>query len=373
MMARAGGCFAPSEENRTVFLTGTIPGGTSEAFKAVADWSSWIVHQLQREIPELIGERAANLKSMWVWEFQRRGALHWHGVYECANPEQARTLIAGFRAIWIKALRGVAARSGVDIAKRSAKGTWAERPSVWRIDAQLAIKDPSRYLAKYLSKDPGKGGRADIAYPTRWYQCSRLLLAELRRSIVSFYTNGPKGQGGAEVSSEDLIRLSKLQDLCDYAVAFGSRYNLGVTMVFYPPKQDRAKIMELFEGCTFSDFLSKVEENRALEQRTQISFRAVKYRSIDECLSRNYLAERLFNDIGNYYRDGLTAYVNGDTIDPEDMYWIDQAAGQILYRQGIFVSQSEAPPLRGLAKQMPEDGTSGGCPSQVAFDLDIPF
>ena len=372
-IARSGGCFSPAGEGRTVFLTGTIPGGTREAFQAVADWSSWIVHQLQREIPEVIDELASNLKSIWVWEFQRRGALHWHGVYECKTTQQARLLINSFAGIWVRTMRGVAARSGVDIAKRRGRGTWKNREDLWRTDAQLAQKDPSRYLAKYLSKDPGKGGKASIPYPTRWFQCSRALLNDLKGRILTWFTSAPKPQGGGEVSDTDLSRLEVFNELSEHTVSFGCQFNAGVSIVFYISEQDRGYVMEILETCSFQELLAKVEENRHLEARTNITFRRHKYRNIDECLARNYLAERLWQDCGEHYRRELAVYVNGDTIDLEEMFWVDRTAGQILHRAGFFVSQSEAAPIRGLTQEVQEHGKSGGCHSQAELDLDIPF
>ena len=70
-IARAGGCFGSlGGRESTVFLTGTIPGGTQDAFRAVSDWSAWIVHELMTHLPRLGGLAGHEYQFVWVWEWQ---------------------------------------------------------------------------------------------------------------------------------------------------------------------------------------------------------------------------------------------------------------------------------------------------------------
>jgi hypothetical protein len=171
-----------------LLLTGTIPGGTPEAFEAVARWSSWIVKTIKTWISDK-GIEAAY--SIYVWEFQKRGALHIHYCVHCADVEKKVELLRGWREKWTEIIDGVGFRSGVDVWARKRGGTWATNKSVIQADAQVIRKSVGAYLSKYLSKNaptnevkPWESKR--FHGPVRWWGASRPLLKRCRELTEKF-------------------------------------------------------------------------------------------------------------------------------------------------------------------------------------------
>jgi hypothetical protein len=171
-----------------VLFTGTIPGGTVAAFEAVARWSSWIVKNIKTWIS---GQSIQSAYSLYVWEFQKRGALHIHYCLHCPDLQKRDRLIAGWKTKWVEIIDGVCTRSGVDLWERKKGGTWATNKAVIQADAQVIRKSVGAYLSKYLSKNaptndakPWESRR--FHGPVRWWGVSRPLLKRCRELTEKF-------------------------------------------------------------------------------------------------------------------------------------------------------------------------------------------
>lgn len=177
-LLRAGGALEKEgyQPGETVFLTGTIPGSTREAFCAIAEWSSFAVHKLKA----FIAKRVRSKLDFYVWELQKRGALHLHYAVVVPGDEDRAYILRKFRGWWEGILDEIAKRSGVDVWARGDGSTWADDKSVLQAYAQEVKKGVGQYLAKYCGKDSGKGN-ADDYYPARWWGVSRPLLELMRK------------------------------------------------------------------------------------------------------------------------------------------------------------------------------------------------
>lgn len=178
------------------FLTGTLPGSTTSAKKALQDWSSYAVNLLKAKISKL---GIHDSLSFYVWELQERGALHIHYAVHVPSETHMRILIKSFKKIWIQVIDAICERSGVDLWERSWGGTWKHKKGIIKADAQRCKKSPGAYMAKYVSKDSynpkfirDKGSQ--FLGPTRWWGCSRPLLKlmksmtlEVERIGISWY------------------------------------------------------------------------------------------------------------------------------------------------------------------------------------------
>jgi hypothetical protein len=161
-----------------LLLTGTIPGGTPESFEAVARWSSWIVKAVKTWISD---RGVASAYSIYVWEFQKRGALHIHYCIHCADVQKKVQLMAGWKKKWTEIMDAVSERSGTDVWARKKGGTWATNKAAIQADAQVIRKSVGAYLSKYLSKNAPtnevKSQESRRFYgPVRWWGVSRPLL-----------------------------------------------------------------------------------------------------------------------------------------------------------------------------------------------------
>lgn len=164
--------------DRSVFLTGTLPGSTPAAVAALAGWSAWVVKNLRQWLRDTFPQSVA----VGVWEYQKRGALHLHLVVLLADAEQAQEILQCWKTRWIKLLKTVSKKSGVDLFARADGGSWASCPDVVNAVAEPVRKSVKHYLAKYLSKGSDTT-RGTAAYPpSRWWFCDRRLLQEARES-----------------------------------------------------------------------------------------------------------------------------------------------------------------------------------------------
>lgn len=156
---------------RCVFLTGTLPGGTPQAFEALARWSGWVTQTLQ----QWVRDYAAGAQFFGVWEYQKRGALHVHLCVAVAGELESRRLKARWKNRWILALEGVSKRSGVDVFATAGGGTWRSQKWVTRTDVQTVDRSVAAYLSKYLSKGSNKCRAACRFPPSSWWFASSIL------------------------------------------------------------------------------------------------------------------------------------------------------------------------------------------------------
>lgn len=134
-------------------LTLTIPGSGFSVYRAVSAWSGYIVNRLTQII------RRAEAKGVpvhwfFVWEHQKRGALHMHwciGVVD--NPKAANLLALEIRAKWFALLEELSVKMSMDLfKKRGFSGTWRHSPEKWQYSISRIRKSVAAYFSKYLGK-----------------------------------------------------------------------------------------------------------------------------------------------------------------------------------------------------------------------------
>jgi len=118
-----------------------------DAMRALAEHSSWAVHITLKELARRLKVRSSDLRWIWCWELQERGALHLHIALELPSEPVAVEACSAWRLVWETVLRGVAKRSGIDIFARGWGGSWRNRPDKWVIDAQFAYGTVGQYLS----------------------------------------------------------------------------------------------------------------------------------------------------------------------------------------------------------------------------------
>lgn len=171
-LLRAGGALGRFDPvpSHCLFLTGTLPGSTEASYRAIAAYSSEVVHRLKKWLHERFKEFQY---SFYCWELQKRGALHLHYLLYCPCNEARQRIIAEFKSFWISVLLSVSEKSGVDLFARSCGGTHRGDYSVIQAYAQECYSSVAAYMAKYVGKQAGKG---DSQYfPSRWTGVSRPL------------------------------------------------------------------------------------------------------------------------------------------------------------------------------------------------------
>lgn len=368
MLARCGGVFDSASEGRLVFLTGTLPGSTQSAMKALSDWSAWAVHELMTHLPRLAGSKASELRWEWVWEWQERGALHWHCALELPTVTAAQSVIASFRPLWIRVIQGIGRKAGVDMAARHYGGTWAEQTHKWKIDAQVAFASPSNYLAKYLGKDDSKGGKVKGYYPSRWYGCSRRILNECRERTEVFSTHKYRRENAHEITEQDSKILGILNEKAETVRAFCDKYRTGFTLVTYGDESYVKEVRSLLAKEV--EAMRTIYEKMTVDQRKgESTAELFSLPNVDKIGRFPSILGQWIGDLTQRDREAYYAYVNGQMIDPVDGLFLDGWAARELRFRGFLppVKAATAPGGEALTGDGLESLESKGSGEQLSL------
>lgn len=149
-LMRAGAVLDSLAEtpNQVLFCTGTLPGSTYESKLAIAAWSGWAVNAVKA----WFAKRVPAKHDMYVWEFQKRGALHLHYAILVKNEATRARIISEWKQQWERIIDGIGSKAGVDCWRKNANYTHANNKSVLQADCQECTKSIARYLSKYVGK-----------------------------------------------------------------------------------------------------------------------------------------------------------------------------------------------------------------------------
>lgn len=170
-----------------VFVTFTLPGSTWDAYSALSRYSGYIANR----VCQCIRDYKWAESYFWVYERQKRGALHLHLFILLKPGQHWGCYREPLRNAWYSALEDVGESSSTDMFRHK-DGLWSTPRNFWRYDYQETRKSVAGYLSKYVSKqaesgfsEDGKEGDAGL-YPRRWWYMSRDLTKEIneRRKTV---------------------------------------------------------------------------------------------------------------------------------------------------------------------------------------------
>lgn len=230
---RVGGAYdtVDSTPSNYIFLTGTIPGGTHEAFQAVAEESAYIV----RSIADWLRQTAPTELWFYVWELQKRGALHVHYCLHCPHTAIREKILSTWKQKWEDVLQQVSRRSGADMWLRR-DGTYHKGgKSVLQAYAQTVNKSVAAYMAGYCASSKNKHSLDATSpyYPSRWWGYSRKsakLLQGLTETITSEYSDYRAAH------REVLLYYESTKHDTDYCHMYPHKVGLGSTIVSYHPE-----------------------------------------------------------------------------------------------------------------------------------------
>jgi hypothetical protein len=207
-MLRAGGALSriASDPSQTLFLTGTLPGSTYEAKMTIAKWSAYIVNGVKA----WIAKRCPAKMDMYVWEFQRRGALHLHYALYCPNQDAAEYILSNWKAQWMRMIDSVCNKSGVDLWRKNANYSHNANKNVLQADSQRCKKCIASYLSKYLSKceEQRKSNHWAKCIPSRLWGISRPLIA-LTKSMTTKVTEVLANRHDWKVAYENVLSVGE--------------------------------------------------------------------------------------------------------------------------------------------------------------------
>lgn len=186
---------------KALMVTLTLPGSSDGAFAVLASYSGYIANRILQPI-----RRArANAQWFYVWELQKRGALHMHLCLWSPREERTVAISIDIVRTWYSALQELSERTGIDLfCDREGNACTVSR--FWQFDVQMCKRSVAAYFAKYASKgsnDKGKSSTVDAVHagyvPGRFWGMSRELVRAVnaRRMKVEIY--GLSEEDGAQM------------------------------------------------------------------------------------------------------------------------------------------------------------------------------
>lgn len=159
-----------------VFLTGTQPGSGDAVTEAFARYSSYLVQRLTQWTRDNVQSPLV----AWVFERQKRGALHWHCVVAAERPEELDFIRDSWRQQWISILEQISGLAGVNLFYNPERGE--DMKGSTQADARRCDQGVARYLSKYMGKTCGKDEQEGkrYVYPCRWWRVSNEALQAIK-------------------------------------------------------------------------------------------------------------------------------------------------------------------------------------------------
>jgi hypothetical protein len=151
------------------FLTGTLPADSWQAIEAMASWSGYLIERFT----QWCRDQASETMLAWVWERQKRGALHIHAIVGSHDNAGLLTVASGFKSAWCGWLTEVSSRSGIDMFY--SERHQSDNRSYAQTRVMQAHTSAARYMAKYMGKDArthDASGHRQV-FPTRWWRVSK--------------------------------------------------------------------------------------------------------------------------------------------------------------------------------------------------------
>lgn len=205
-------------KHKSYELTLTIPGSGVLVYDVVSRYSGWIVDRMARRIRKY---EAKGHKILWffVWEHQKRGALHQHWCIGGENNSHiTRRICRELKDLWFQLLEELSVKTGIDLfQKKGSFGTWRYTPDVWQGRFKPIRKSVGAYFSKYCSKNTetskynekrrtyeqrtnandtkeGGGTRLLSVSPSRYWGCGSRVknLCSERRVRICFSVSGRK-------------------------------------------------------------------------------------------------------------------------------------------------------------------------------------
>lgn len=170
-------------------VTLTLPADTRESFHALARYSSYAIDRFKDWLKFQV-RGGKNLRYFYVWELQKRGALHIHLCVNVPTRLSLRRVKQQSKSAWIRVLKSIGRHADVDMFQGRNGCDWNQNHQKIQVDVQTVRKGVSAYFAKYCGKDKN----AQLQHieaglrPVRWWGCSRQLLREMRDASVTYTT-----------------------------------------------------------------------------------------------------------------------------------------------------------------------------------------
>lgn len=165
---------------RGVEVTLTLPSSSFRAFRALSQWSGYAVNR----ILQAVRRRRSDIEWFYVWEVQKRGALHLHMALSGASTQELLRAGRAVRKTWFRVLADIGAKSGANMfLRRGGRGNNTYKEFLKGNRVAEIRKSLAAYFAKYVSKEAKSNVSGSVVHsypPSRWWGISRSLLKKVK-------------------------------------------------------------------------------------------------------------------------------------------------------------------------------------------------
>jgi hypothetical protein len=152
-----------------LFLTGTLPGDGKAVIETFSCYTGLIVERLT----QWFRDNSDGPQYAWVWERQKRGALHLHCIVTGATEAEYAFIEKKWGGLWRRWLGECSRRSGINLFWNARKQRSNKRFT--QADARRVTDGGAgRYLAKYMGKEARRYDTVRMGgqFPLRWWRVS---------------------------------------------------------------------------------------------------------------------------------------------------------------------------------------------------------
>lgn len=329
---RVGGVMDQLEGVRAA-ITLTLPGGGMEPMRAMAAWSGFIANRVKTWLYDQV-PNPKEIAWFFVWELQKRGALHMHLCLNCEDNETYNRVRRGIKPLWIRVLRSVQEKSGVSMFISEKGKDWSKKPKYIQVDCQRVKRSVSAYFAKYCSKQ-SKGALEHIESglrPSRWWGCSRNISQEASRQRMDVQSYDISQEQADEII-ESVVEACE-GDFPTYLKV--NPYNGKHYLISYPGVELGQEIMKELEYRFSKQKSCRLEAMQTNDPETQRRIQAIQ-RAWRDPDARYRLAELIGTD--TYEWELLCYLMIDETCVPAQM--VDQLLAVIDGEQQPFDQAKE--------------------------------
>lgn len=240
----AGCVFDAYYKDKTYLTTCTLPGSDVLLYLRLATESGYIIDRLSKAIKKY------DCLHYFVWEWQKRGALHLHYALANHDIQMARNAAYTIEYEWFELLLELGTKYSEDFFKsdKAPGGSWVNNPSKWQSKVELVTKSVSRYLSKYLSKANCEF-QPKFGFPSRWWGCSKLLRNAVSEHRVSVTLEG----------TNNLLETL----YCEYADLFRSHSSIA-EFAYSFEKSAGKEVVNVLRSSPSGDYKNSLESKRLL-------------------------------------------------------------------------------------------------------------
>lgn len=329
-LEKAGYGVSKSDSGRVAFFTGTLPGSTDSAIRALAKWSGYISNR----ISQYFRRHSIDLWG-YAWEWQDRLALHIHLFAASKNKRKLAWLIKGFKKFWIRILLDVCEKSGTDLFARKKGGSYRSKKfhKIIRARGEWCRKSPAAYLASYVSKNAAFKDSSDSKFrsisaeyfPARWWGMSSSLKSLIKKfSSSSSISLSP---------TQELDLASDIQSLiapiAKKIYSYQDKYNPdNLNMIFYLDADLWADLKPVLEFMLSPENFASC----SLAACAPFASRKIDTSSIDAIIKRR-LNNRFIRSMRRFWGSleyNFSSYIDEIPIPDEDLKSLNSMASYFL-------------------------------------------